>query len=57
VYLVIEFSESCEKIDPTGSEKKGRTVLHPESETRRGEKNRGHSAVIMEMTDEQEKPI
>jgi hypothetical protein len=33
------------------------TVLHPESETRRGEKNRGHSAVIMEMTDEQEKPI
>ena len=32
-------------------------VLHPESETRRGEKNRGHSAVIMEMTDEQEKQV
>jgi hypothetical protein len=33
------------------------SVVHPKSETRRGEKNRGHSAVIMEMTDEQEKPI
>jgi hypothetical protein len=33
------------------------SVLHPKSETRRGLENRGHSAVIMEMTDEQEKQV
>jgi hypothetical protein len=30
-------------------------VMHPKSETRRRAKMRGHSAVIMEMTDEQTK--
>ena len=35
-----------------GQMTQGQTVVHPESETRRGEKNWGHSAVIMEMTDE-----
>jgi hypothetical protein len=33
------------------------SVVHPKSETRRRRENRGHSAVIMEMTDEQEKQI
>jgi hypothetical protein len=34
-----------------------RFVVHPKSETRRAERIRGHSAVIMEMTDEQEKQV
>jgi hypothetical protein len=34
-----------------------RNVVDPKSETRRGAENRGHSAVIMEMTDEQAKQV
>jgi hypothetical protein len=31
--------------------------VNPKSETRREAENRGHSAVIMEMTDEQEEQV